>query len=1233
MSAAAQEGSNLTTTANGTAPSIDRFFTLRLDGVSLSRVDSSAQAALATAVTDALNASCACMLMVNVQRVQAAGDGRRRVPGDAVVASIAANLPAAAENRTEAGLADLAQTLPGPLSQIAAFANVSAVTPSAWSTTDPTGSGDSSSDDGLFLPLPILAGGAAGIFVILVLTIVLICCCCKRRKRRSSRKARHRLDDLGDQSNSLPMVTTPSSMLSVAPTLDAQPPQTSKISLDSAVLSVGNEPDHVGSGLSVTDAHAQASCAPAGDDTTAAGEEMFSTGAVPVAMDANGTATATSTHEAPVPAPRRSIFMLAPESNVEMAVAIYSYTARGAEELSFEVGTRIRVIRKEDDGWWHGELDGEQGMFPGSYVTVEENETDVDALPETGNGGTAMLPPDHSAMAEAEGSEAADVPAAAAPLLADPDLYVAKFEYVPQPGELALAAGQQVRVKQREESGWWAGETNDGNMGWFPSEYVVPVGSAEDPTLLEEPTREEMEANFALISRAGRTQEAGGGGGGGSGGLTLGAWGGESSTDGPYLAGLSGLGAESSTDGPDGTETAIEAAVAQAHAAEQAAREMREAAEREAVAQAAAQRAEMESARLAAEAAAQAEAQRQAQAETERIAAEAEAQRIAAETAAQLEAERLAAEAAEADRLAAEAAAAEADRLAEAERAEMQAAAEASAASPMLGATYRALYPYEQHGDGDLPLEEGRVVTLLSTSESWWFGRSADGSEGWFPSIYVMPTGDPIVEELHEPEVEPDETAYETIGHETVANTHGDTGADASNAADLLAQTMLGTAQAASQAAIRRAQGAEHNAAGWGATVSESESGVGLEGPPPVRPAPTQLPTQLETPQAKTGRRPPPPSQAAPKLAPNAVAVTVPETDSTSAFASAPVPLVVAAERLEARSSPRLGLRKAPAPPPAAASSGTIPAPQPHDEAQPMPQTARSPHTRLRSAPAPPRTAEASPPKPVGQTMLPQPRPRSMVSTLASAPAPVPLPKPQAAAASPVPPPKPKTATSPQAHADVAPAKAKATAAPPPPSPLKPRGLGQALPAPRRRSATTVGRPASAAEQDAAANAPAPSKPVMRARTASDAGTSRSPAAARRSAALQPLRPAPVLQAVREVPAPPPPTVAKPLPAAKPSPSAKPTAAAKPTPAAKPTLAVKPGRGGETAAEDKPMPAARPRSVVGTSSLLAASGALPVPRKGPRSTTSAKKEPPARPAVGPVASKPARPSKPPNAGL
>ncbi len=57
-----------------------------------------------------------------------------------------------------------------------------------------------------------------------------------------------------------------------------------------------------------------------------------------------------------------------PKNYLERVTAIYDYSADKDDELTFHEGAIIFVLKKNDDGWWEGVMDGVTGLFPGNYV-------------------------------------------------------------------------------------------------------------------------------------------------------------------------------------------------------------------------------------------------------------------------------------------------------------------------------------------------------------------------------------------------------------------------------------------------------------------------------------------------------------------------------------------------------------------------------------------------------------------------------------------------------------------------------------------------------------------------------------------------------------------------------------------------------------------------------------------------------------------------------------------------
>ena len=42
------------------------------------------------------------------------------------------------------------------------------------------------------------------------------------------------------------------------------------------------------------------------------------------------------------------------------------------DELPFNAGDKVEVLKTEDGGWWYGRCNGREGLFPVDYVNISE---------------------------------------------------------------------------------------------------------------------------------------------------------------------------------------------------------------------------------------------------------------------------------------------------------------------------------------------------------------------------------------------------------------------------------------------------------------------------------------------------------------------------------------------------------------------------------------------------------------------------------------------------------------------------------------------------------------------------------------------------------------------------------------------------------------------------------------------------------------------------------------------
>ncbi|CAK5080767.1 unnamed protein product [Meloidogyne enterolobii] len=62
-----------------------------------------------------------------------------------------------------------------------------------------------------------------------------------------------------------------------------------------------------------------------------------------------------------------------PHQYIEKAYVLYDYESRNADELRLYQGATVYVLKKNEDGWFEGVMDGITGLFPGNYVQTLQN--------------------------------------------------------------------------------------------------------------------------------------------------------------------------------------------------------------------------------------------------------------------------------------------------------------------------------------------------------------------------------------------------------------------------------------------------------------------------------------------------------------------------------------------------------------------------------------------------------------------------------------------------------------------------------------------------------------------------------------------------------------------------------------------------------------------------------------------------------------------------------------------
>ncbi|XP_063809898.1 E3 ubiquitin-protein ligase SH3RF3 isoform X3 [Pseudophryne corroboree] len=207
--------------------------------------------------------------------------------------------------------------------------------------------------------------------------------------------------------------------------------------------------------------------------------------------------------------------------------ALYTYEGKEPGDLKFNKGDVIILRRKVDENWYHGELNGNRGFFPASYIQcikpltqplpqgkalydfeIKDKDQDKDCLTFTkdeiltvirrvdDNWAEGMLGDkigifpilyveDSATFGTATGAGAASPktstligekgtsPKVQLPL----NIYLALYAYKPQKNdELELRKGEMYRVTEKCQDGWFKGTSlRTGASGVFPGNYVTPV--------------------------------------------------------------------------------------------------------------------------------------------------------------------------------------------------------------------------------------------------------------------------------------------------------------------------------------------------------------------------------------------------------------------------------------------------------------------------------------------------------------------------------------------------------------------------------------------------------------------------------------------------------------------------------------------------------------------------------------------------------------------------------------
>ncbi|CAL1596493.1 unnamed protein product [Knipowitschia caucasica] len=151
------------------------------------------------------------------------------------------------------------------------------------------------------------------------------------------------------------------------------------------------------------------------------------------------------------------------------AVVEFDYEAQQDDELSLSVGDIIGNIRRDDGGWWEGELNGRRGLFPDNFVREIKKEGKRDG------GQAAVLKNELSNGRASPVSSDTGIRSGKKVEQIRQRRCKAAFSYIPQhEDELELKIGDIIEVITEVEEGWWEGVLN-GKSGMFPSNFTKEI--------------------------------------------------------------------------------------------------------------------------------------------------------------------------------------------------------------------------------------------------------------------------------------------------------------------------------------------------------------------------------------------------------------------------------------------------------------------------------------------------------------------------------------------------------------------------------------------------------------------------------------------------------------------------------------------------------------------------------------------------------------------------------------
>lgn len=183
------------------------------------------------------------------------------------------------------------------------------------------------------------------------------------------------------------------------------------------------------------------------------------------------------------------LFFVAGKTGEVTVIAKFDYTAQGSQELDIKKNERL-VLLDDSKSWWKVlNSKNQSGFVPSNYVKREKTsifdsfknkvkKKDYKysplASPCANNKGLVNIDINELSPNKVMNSGNHSHPLSSPNMSNEiPKTVTAKYNYeAQQADELNLVKGDKISVLEKSSDGWWKGRTDNGEIGWFPSNYV-----------------------------------------------------------------------------------------------------------------------------------------------------------------------------------------------------------------------------------------------------------------------------------------------------------------------------------------------------------------------------------------------------------------------------------------------------------------------------------------------------------------------------------------------------------------------------------------------------------------------------------------------------------------------------------------------------------------------------------------------------------------------------------------